>query len=82
MKKESPTRKAAVALARKGGFWDSAEYIGRAEDGSNIYLCTLSTPACLGLPAFIKALNGKAHDVTQGTAEYDECFEALGELPE
>jgi len=76
-KKKSPTRKIAIAFARRYGY-DTANYVGQAKDGSNVYISTHSTLHYCGLPAFIKVKDGKAHGVDFKGAEFNECFALLG----
>lgn len=80
-KKKSPSRNAASVLARKYGY-DGAAYVGKTKDGANVYICTYNTLRFCGLPAFVKAKDGKAWGVDFKGAEFDECFAVLGEYEE
>lgn len=76
-KAKSLTHKAAIAKAREAGY-ATARYVGQAKDGTNIYICDTDRPYANGLPDFIKVRDGRAWFVDD-TAEYDECFDALGD---
>lgn len=80
-KKKSPTRKKTIETARKAGY-DSANYVGQTNDGSNVYICTTDAPSFLGLPAFIKVKDGKSRRIDFKGAEFDECFKLLEKLEE
>lgn len=75
--RKSPTHKIAIKEARKAGY-DTAVYVGLTKDGANAYIASHSMPCYLGLPAFIKVKDGKAHRLDFRGTEFDECFEILG----
>lgn len=76
-KKKTPTLKSAIAMARKASY-ETARYVGQTKDGANVYMAAHNTLHYLGLPAFIKVLDGKAHPVDFKGAEFGECFAILG----